>query len=185
KQALKAPSQASSSTQQHKTSSRSSSHVTGYDLYHSLGVLGEELDIDDPSLIMPEFMKDNFLREDDVNPYRGYPASFERDLSPKSLGLYQEFERASQNFETLKKEGKPCRIANYKRILAEHAFLTNESGSQLFHAIKDGVVESAEWAKIHPFQAAYAGGEYAPVVGGVLTGGRNVYEVAFHKKPLA
>ncbi len=161
-------------------------------MYPSLSALGEDLNADDPSLIMPQFMVDHFLRDDDINPYTGYSRSFEKSLSPTSLKLYEAFESASQNFEALKSEGKLDSWAKFKLVSAERAFhqdyiknYLKEASLGFYRAVKDGVVDTAEWAVENPLSAAYATGEMAlSTAGAVMTGGRNVYEVAFHGKQL-
>ncbi len=156
-----------------------------FDLCHSMNAF-------DPAWIMSGFMEDNFLGDEDINPLTGYSESFKRSLSPTSLDLYERFETASQNFEILKSEGKPLGDAIRRQFLSEQAFnerqdfsFANEARSALFHAVKDGVVDTAEWAVENPFSAAYATGEMAlSTAGAVMTGGRNAYEVAFHGKQL-
>lgn len=130
-----------------------STTVSGFDLFGStLSALQDDLDADDPSLIMPQLMLDYVLDDEKINPLTGYSESDKRGLSPTSLTLYEDFKRKSQEFETIKRGGKPGAAINTavrSLIISQSAFeerqeldSIDQAKSRLYQASRNGVIDT-------------------------------------------
>ncbi len=116
-------------------------------------------------------------------------------MSPTSKGMYQNIEAAQKEIEQAHAAGqKPSFLQNLALLEAQGTFderqhnkYLNQSSAELIYKtpgvikaapgfIKDTAIGAYDFARDNPGQAVWMAGEYVPVVGGFMTGGRNAKE---------